>query len=68
MKLFRNVFKDFKQLEVSCNNQEDVDSWKASFLRAGVVPEREKNQAEADNNVNSNRVKKFFCFIFQDKS
>jgi hypothetical protein len=47
----RNVFKDFKQLEVSCNNQEDVDSWKASFLRAGVMPEREKNQSEIETNV-----------------
>ena len=37
----RNLFKDHKQLEVSAENQEVVDSWKASFLRAGVYPERE---------------------------
>ncbi|GIY67037.1 dynamin [Caerostris darwini] len=36
----RNVFKDYKQLELSCESQEEVDSWKASFLRAGVYPER----------------------------
>lgn len=36
----RNVYKDSKQLELSCESQEDVDSWKASFLRAGVYPER----------------------------
>ena len=36
----RNVYKDYKQLELSCESQEDVDSWKASFLRAGVYPER----------------------------
>ncbi|RWS15160.1 dynamin-like protein [Dinothrombium tinctorium] len=36
----RNVYKDFKQLELSCESQEDVDSWKASFLRAGVYPEK----------------------------
>lgn len=36
----RNVYKDYKQLELSCESQEEVDSWKASFLRAGVYPER----------------------------
>ena len=36
----RNVFKDLKQLELSCETQEDVDNWKASFLRAGVYPEK----------------------------
>jgi len=36
----RNVFKDFKTLDLSCENQDDVDSWKASFLRAGVYPEK----------------------------
>lgn len=34
------MYKDFKQLELSCESQEDVDSWKASFLRAGVYPEK----------------------------
>jgi len=32
--------QDYKQLEVSCETQDDVDSWKASFLRAGVYPEK----------------------------
>ncbi|XP_025112002.1 dynamin-1-like isoform X4 [Pomacea canaliculata] len=36
----RNVYKDYKQLELSADSQDDVDSWKASFLRAGVYPER----------------------------
>ncbi|KAK3782580.1 hypothetical protein RRG08_028075 [Elysia crispata] len=36
----RNVYKDYKQLELSADSQEEVDSWKASFLRAGVYPER----------------------------
>ncbi|XP_057367681.1 dynamin-like isoform X2 [Daphnia carinata] len=36
----RNVYKDYKQLEVSCETQDEVDSWKASFLRAGVYPEK----------------------------
>ncbi|XP_054271617.1 dynamin isoform X6 [Macrosteles quadrilineatus] len=36
----RNVYKDYKQLELSCETQDEVDSWKASFLRAGVYPEK----------------------------
>lgn len=28
-------------LELSCDSLEDVESWKASFLRAGVYPEKE---------------------------
>jgi len=44
----RNVFKDFKTLDLSCESQDDVDSWKASFLRAGVYPE--KSNAEGSSN------------------
>merc|ERR1719331_1974923 len=36
----RNVCKDWKQLELSCEGADDVDSWKASFLRAGGYPEK----------------------------
>ncbi|XP_028318986.1 dynamin-1a isoform X4 [Gouania willdenowi] len=36
----RNVYKDYRQLELACESLEDVDAWKASFLRAGVYPER----------------------------
>ncbi|XP_023139600.2 dynamin 3a isoform X2 [Amphiprion ocellaris] len=36
----RNVYKDYKCLELACNSQEELDSWKASLLRAGVYPER----------------------------
>ena len=32
--------QDWKALELSCETQDDVDSWKASFLRAGVYPEK----------------------------
>lgn len=46
----RNVYKDSKQLELSCESQEDVDSWKASFLRAGVYPERATSQGESSSN------------------
>ena len=34
----RNVYKDYKQLELSAESAEMVDSWKASFMRAGVQP------------------------------
>ncbi|KAK7475452.1 hypothetical protein BaRGS_00033333 [Batillaria attramentaria] len=40
----RNVYKDYKQLELSADSQDDVDSWKASFLRAGVYPERSSEE------------------------
>jgi dynamin GTPase len=38
----RNVFKEHKTLELSVDNTEELDTWKASFLRAGVYPEREQ--------------------------
>jgi len=44
----RNVYKDFKQLELSCETQDDVDSWKASFLRAGIYPEKAGEQTNGD--------------------
>ncbi|XP_016411662.1 dynamin-1a isoform X3 [Sinocyclocheilus rhinocerous] len=45
----RNVYKDYRQLELACESQEDVDGWKASFLRAGVYAERvvEKEKSDA---------------------
>ncbi|XP_038572341.1 dynamin 3a isoform X2 [Micropterus salmoides] len=36
----RNVYKDYKCLELACNSQEELDSWKASLLQAGVYPEK----------------------------
>ncbi|CAF4613195.1 unnamed protein product, partial [Rotaria magnacalcarata] len=39
---FRNVFKEHKTLELSVDNTDELDTWKASFLRAGVYPEREQ--------------------------
>nr|XP_023677663.1 dynamin-2 isoform X2 [Paramormyrops kingsleyae] len=42
----RNVYKDLRQIELSCESQEDVDSWKASFLRAGVYPEKDQPDNE----------------------
>lgn len=37
-----NAFKEYREMELSCESQEHVDSWKASFLRAGVYPEKTK--------------------------
>ena len=42
----RNVYKDMKSLELSALTQEDVDAWKASFLRAGVYPQKEEKVSE----------------------
>ncbi|XP_076866227.1 dynamin-2 isoform X6 [Brachyhypopomus gauderio] len=42
----RNVYKDLRQIELACDSQDDVDSWKASFLRAGVYPEKDQVEAE----------------------
>ncbi|XP_041440724.1 dynamin 2 L homeolog isoform X3 [Xenopus laevis] len=42
----RNVYKDLRQIELACDSQEDVDSWKASFLRAGVYPEKDQREEE----------------------
>jgi dynamin GTPase len=47
---FRNVFKEHKTLELSVENTEELDTWKASFLRAGVYPEREQRQDETSVN------------------
>lgn len=45
----KNIYKDFKNLELSCESQEEVDSWKASFVRAGVYLDKSQ-----DSNSNSN--------------
>uniref|UniRef100_A0A8C3PL15 Dynamin-2 n=1 Tax=Calidris pygmaea TaxID=425635 RepID=A0A8C3PL15_9CHAR len=44
----RNVYKDYRFLELACDSQEEVDSWKASLLRAGVYPD--KSATENDEN------------------
>lgn len=43
-------FQDFKALELSCETQDEVDSWKASFLRAGVYPEKASEAQNGDEN------------------
>ncbi|VDN35634.1 unnamed protein product [Gongylonema pulchrum] len=44
----KNIYKDYKQLELSASNLDEVDAWKASFLRAGVYPEKEKPTEDGD--------------------
>uniref|UniRef100_A0A8C2Z5Y5 Interferon-induced GTP-binding protein Mx n=1 Tax=Cyclopterus lumpus TaxID=8103 RepID=A0A8C2Z5Y5_CYCLU len=36
----RNVYKDYKCLELACGSPEELDSWKASLLQAGVYPRK----------------------------
>ncbi|XP_045064034.1 dynamin-1 isoform X10 [Coregonus clupeaformis] len=52
----RNVYKDYRQLELACETQDDIDGWKASFLRAGVYPERvtEKEGKQSDSGDGEN--------------
>uniref|UniRef100_A0A8C2EGD2 dynamin GTPase n=1 Tax=Cyprinus carpio TaxID=7962 RepID=A0A8C2EGD2_CYPCA len=50
----RNVYKDLRQIELACDSQEEVDSWKASFLRAGVYPE--KDQPENEEGVSADSL------------
>uniref|UniRef100_A0A8C9R2E9 Dynamin-2 n=1 Tax=Scleropages formosus TaxID=113540 RepID=A0A8C9R2E9_SCLFO len=46
----RNVYKDYRFLELACNTQDEVDSWKASLLRAGVYPEKASvSQVDGEN-------------------
>uniref|UniRef100_A0A8D0ABT9 Dynamin n=1 Tax=Sander lucioperca TaxID=283035 RepID=A0A8D0ABT9_SANLU len=42
----RNVYKDNRTLELACDSQDDVDSWKSSLLRAGVYPEKTTTATE----------------------
>jgi dynamin GTPase len=46
----KNIYKDYKQLELSANNLDDVEAWKASFLRAGVYPEKESQPVDEQEN------------------
>lgn len=48
----KNIYKDFKNLELSCESQEEVDSWKASFVRAGVY--LDKSQSTSSNSSADN--------------
>lgn len=49
----RNVYKDYKALELSHESGDEVDSWKASFLRAGVHPVRTEVEEESSSEMAS---------------
>ena len=49
----KNLFKDHKQLELAGETQDIVDEWKASFLRAGVYPQREQNESDKSSELGS---------------
>ena len=70
----RNVYKDWKALELSCETQDDVDSWKASFLRAGVYPEKSSEAMNGDEVLWIDIFKKIwkadnikYVILFQNK-
>lgn len=58
--VYRNVYKDYRQLELASESQEEVDSWKASFLRAGVYPER--NVVRRYYCVNTELLLCYYCY------
>lgn len=47
----KNVFKEFKALDLSCASQDELNSWKASFLRAGVYPEKVSSSENGHEDV-----------------
>ena len=64
----RNVYKDWKALELSCETQDDVDSWKASFLRAGVYPEKSSEAMNGDGEVSQIMIKIIFLNVLNDNN
>ena len=67
----RNVYKDWKALELSCETQDDVDSWKASFLRAGVYPEKSSEAMNGDEvlliDIFKSKYNIKYVILFQNK-
>ncbi|XP_051866975.1 dynamin-3-like [Pristis pectinata] len=74
----RNVYKDYRFLELACDSQEELGGWKASFLRAGVYPEKctlENEEAVGTHNFSKdpqlerqvetirNLVESYMCII-----
>ncbi|XP_055077134.1 dynamin 3a isoform X2 [Periophthalmus magnuspinnatus] len=45
----RNVYKDYRHLELACVSQEELDSWRTSLLRAGVYPENTTGNGTPEN-------------------
>lgn len=49
----KNIYKDYKQLELSCSSLDEEDAWKASLLRAGIYPEKHAEEGEQDEQLNN---------------
>lgn len=53
----KNVYKDHKSLDLATTSMEEMESWQASFLRAGVYPvhmeEDPTPEGEEDNGIGS---------------
>ncbi|KAK0403732.1 hypothetical protein QR680_017093 [Steinernema hermaphroditum] len=45
----KNIYKDLKSLELGAATLDDVEAWKASFLRAGIYPEVGNQPAEDED-------------------
>ncbi|TKR80265.1 hypothetical protein L596_014365 [Steinernema carpocapsae] len=45
----KNIYKDLKTLELGAATLDDVEAWKASFLRAGIYPEVGNQPAEDED-------------------
>ncbi|KAJ7396432.1 dynamin-3-like [Pitangus sulphuratus] len=57
----RNVYKDYRFLELACDSQEEVDSWKASLLRAGVYPDKSsEDESGASKDASQQMLKVVF--------
>lgn len=56
----RNIYKDKQELEIVAQSDEDVESWKASLLRAGVYPVR---SSECDDSYVSTSREILCCYI-----
>ena len=48
----KNVYRDWKTLELSSDTQDSADSWKASFLRAGVFPDKDNHHTNGNGDEN----------------
>ena len=52
-----NVFKEKDSLELSCESQEELETCKASFLRAGVYPEKRAEFFCENDEIRQNSLK-----------
>ncbi len=62
------MYKDLRQIELACDTQEEVDSWKASFLRAGVYPEKDQVHLSEFTLNTEGHFKNMFSKTFLDFS